>query len=179
MSESAAVAPQAAVKPASTDIRMVQRQTTDAAAIQMQPPPGMTFIPGGQVLVGTDPAQVTDLGQNDHTQMMDVLAETPRHPVTVDPYFIDTTEVTNLQWKVYLDATGRKPSATLAEIGWPEGAIPAGQQATDASLRARLAAALDCNRQLADENARLRRQLARAFGDQRSSRPRSGNDPTR
>ena len=57
------------------------------------------------------------------------------------------------------------------------GAIPAGQRATDASLRARLAAALDRNKHLADENARLRRQLARALGDQRSARPRSGNDP--
>jgi hypothetical protein len=56
------------------------------------------------------------------------------------------------------------------------GSIPAGQRATDASLRARLAAALDRNRQLADENARLRRQLACALGDQRSSRTRSGND---
>jgi hypothetical protein len=49
------------------------------------------------------------------------------------------------------------------------GAIPAGQRATDASLRARLTAALDRNKQLADENARLRRQLARALGDQRSA----------
>ena len=56
-------------------------------------------------------------------------------------------------------------------------AIPAGQRATDASLRARLTAALDRNKQLADENARLRRQLARALGDQRSARTRSGNDP--
>jgi Family of unknown function (DUF6262) len=55
-------------------------------------------------------------------------------------------------------------------------AIPAGQRATDASLRARLAAALDRNKQLADENARLHRQLARALGDQRSSRTRSDND---
>ena len=57
------------------------------------------------------------------------------------------------------------------------GAIPAGQRASDASLRARLAAALNRNKQLADENARLRRQLARALGDQRSARTRSGNDP--
>jgi hypothetical protein len=57
------------------------------------------------------------------------------------------------------------------------GRIPAGQRATDASLRARLTAALDRNKQLAEENARLRRQLARALGDQRSSRTRSGNDP--
>jgi hypothetical protein len=54
--------------------------------------------------------------------------------------------------------------------------IPAAQRATDASLRARLAAALDRNKQLADENARLRRQLARALGDQRSTPTRSGND---
>ena len=57
------------------------------------------------------------------------------------------------------------------------GAIPAGQRTTDASLRARLATALDRNKQLADENARLRRQLARALDDQRSARTRSGNDP--
>ena len=56
------------------------------------------------------------------------------------------------------------------------GAIPAGQRATDASLRARLTAALNRNKQLADDNARLRRQLARALGDQRP-RIRSGNDP--
>jgi hypothetical protein len=57
------------------------------------------------------------------------------------------------------------------------GAIPASQRATSASLRARLAAALDRNKQLADENARLRRQLARALGGQRSARTRSGNNP--
>jgi hypothetical protein len=57
------------------------------------------------------------------------------------------------------------------------GAIPAGQRTTEASLRARLTTALDRNKQLADENARLRRQLARALGDQRSARTRSGNDP--
>ncbi len=51
------------------------------------------------------------------------------------------------------------------------GAIPAGQRVSDASLRA--------SKQLADENARLRRQLARALGDQRSARTRSGNDPGR
>jgi hypothetical protein len=56
------------------------------------------------------------------------------------------------------------------------GAIPAGQRSTDASLRARLAAALDRNKHLAEENTRLRRQLARALGDQRFAGIRSGND---
>ena len=57
------------------------------------------------------------------------------------------------------------------------GGIPAAQRATDASLGARLAAALDRNKQLADDNARLRRQLAHALGGQRSARPRTGNNP--
>ena len=56
-------------------------------------------------------------------------------------------------------------------------AIPSGQRVTEASLRTRLTAALDRGKQLADENARLRRQLARALGDQRSARTRSGNNP--
>ena len=59
------------------------------------------------------------------------------------------------------------------------GGMPSAQRATDASLRARLATALERNKQLADENARLRRQLARALGDQRSAGMRSGNDPGR
>ena len=49
------------------------------------------------------------------------------------------------------------------------GGIPAAQRSTDASLRARLAAALDRNKQLAHENARLRRQLAHALGAARRS----------
>ncbi len=56
-------------------------------------------------------------------------------------------------------------------------AIPAGQRATDVSLRARLATALERNRLLAEENTRLRRQLARALGEQRSTRRQSGNNP--
>jgi len=53
----------------------------------------------------------------------------------------------------------------------------AAQRSTDASLRTRLAAALDRNKQLADDNARLRRQRAHALGGQRSTRTRTGNNP--
>ena len=71
----------------------------------------------------------------------------------------------------------RRLRQQTANAAGSAGGIPATQRASDASLGARLAAALDRNRQLADENARLRRQLARALGDQRSARVRSGNDP--
>jgi Family of unknown function (DUF6262) len=58
----------------------------------------------------------------------------------------------------------------------PAAAIPARQRATDASLRSRLTTVLERNRVLTEENARLRRQLARALGDQRSARPQPSND---
>jgi hypothetical protein len=47
--------------------------------------------------------------------------------------------------------------------------VPVRQRASDASLLARLQASLEKNRKLAEENQRLRRQLARALGDQRVS----------
>jgi formylglycine-generating enzyme required for sulfatase activity len=120
--------PTASLAQPGSDIRIVQRQTTDAEALQMQPPPGMVFVTGGQVLVGSDAVKVPEYGQNDITQMTEVLAETPRHAATVGQFFIDTTEVTNLQWKVFLEATGRKPSATLVSFNWPNGQIPEGQE---------------------------------------------------
>ena len=61
----------------------------------------------------------------------------------------------------------------------PGPTIPASQRASDPSLRSRLATALQRNRALAGENARLRRQLARTLGDQRSAQPQSGNDQPR
>ena len=59
----------------------------------------------------------------------------------------------------------------------PGTSVPASQRPTGASQRARLAAALQRNQALADENTRLRRQLARALGDQRTTRTRTGNNP--
>lgn len=46
-------------------------------------------------------------------------------------------------------------------------AVPAAQRTSDASLLRRLEAALERNRQLSEDNQRLRRQLAHALGDQR------------
>jgi len=63
----------------------------------------------------------------------------------------------------------RRLRETTAGAG-SAGAIPAGQRTTEASLRARLSAALERNKQLADENARLRRQLAHALGTAHRSR---------
>ena len=72
------------------------------------------------------------------------------------------------------DQIQRLRTSTSRAPGTP---VPIGQRSTDASLHTRLTAALQRNQALADENARLRRQLAHALGDQRSVRTRTGNNP--
>ena len=52
----------------------------------------------------------------------------------------------------------------------PQPAIPAPQRASTASLLRCLEQANQRNRQLAEDNQRLRRQLAHALGDQRATR---------
>ena len=81
---------------------------------------------------------------------------------------------------LYTQPDMRSQIQELRNAATPSGpALPARQRASDPSLRARLAVALERNHQLAGENARLRRQLARALGDQRSARLQSGNDQPR
>jgi iron(II)-dependent oxidoreductase len=111
---------------AASDIRKFHRSTTGGNLDEV--PPGMVLVPAGMVVVGTPQDQVESLGQRDVLHMTDILAETPRHTVDVGAFMIDVTEVTNLQWKVYLDATGRKPTTTLSEIDWPGGEIPVGRE---------------------------------------------------
>lgn len=52
----------------------------------------------------------------------------------------------------------------------PGAPIPSPQRASDASLRQRLELATSRNRELTDENERLRRQLAHALGQLRDTR---------
>ncbi len=54
---------------------------------------GMVLIPGGNFMMGGDNKQ----SYSD---------EFPKHPVQIDPFWIDATEVTNEQFKKFVDATG-------------------------------------------------------------------------
>jgi hypothetical protein len=68
------------------------------------------------------------------------------------------------------EATGRAPSPP----------VPARQRTSETSLHTRLDAALARNRALAEDNQRLRRQLAHALGEQRTpATGRTGNPPPR
>src|SRR5882672_408146 len=65
------------------------------------PPPVMVWIPGGEFTMGTD----SDLGQAD---------EKPAHRVRVDGFWMDETDVTNAQFRKFVEArkyvtTAEKP----------------------------------------------------------------------
>jgi len=61
----------------------------------------------------------------------------------------------------------------------PTPQVPTRQRASEASLLQRLETANERNRKLAEENRRLRDQLARALGDQRAARLSTQPDGTR
>ena len=65
------------------------RQTTAPA----NTPPGMVWVPGGQFSMGTD----------DPTAMPN---EHPAHPVRVDGFWMDAHDVTNAQFRRFVEATG-------------------------------------------------------------------------
>jgi formylglycine-generating enzyme required for sulfatase activity len=70
------------------------------------PPKGMVWIPSGTFMQGAVAQDKEAMGH-----------EKPQHPVSVDGFFMDVTEVTNAAFKAFVDATGY---VTVAErkIDW-------------------------------------------------------------
>jgi Family of unknown function (DUF6262) len=66
------------------------------------------------------------------------------------------------------DIRGQIQQLRSTTRGAPSSPVPATQRASDASLRHRLQAASERNRNLSEENRRLRRQLAEALGQLRT-----------
>ncbi len=93
-----------------------------------EPPPDMVYVSAGEVAIGIDTERARALAQEDTYNLTLFAAETPRRFVDLDAFFIDRTEVTNLQWKVYLEAASREPSDVLTEYSWPGGRIPQGME---------------------------------------------------
>lgn len=129
--QSAALSPPAQARAISSDVRFVVRQSSadlDAA------PPGMIHIPAGRVIMGTEESRVAELGSNNPQIMTLIAGELPRHEVEVESFHIDRTEVTNRQWKAFLDSTGREPGEELAQYYWIDGEIPDDQEDFPISL---------------------------------------------
>ncbi len=75
---------------------------------EVVPPPtapeGMVYIPGGEFQMGASNGNAN---------------ESPPHRVQVNPFFIDTTEVTNLEYLDFVVETGRNPPATWSQSDEP------------------------------------------------------------
>jgi formylglycine-generating enzyme required for sulfatase activity len=69
------------------------------------PPRGMVYAPGGTFIMGRDKG--TDV------------AERPAHQVKVEPFFIDIYEVTNEDYKKFVEATGHHAPATWSGKAYP------------------------------------------------------------
>ena len=63
------------------------------------PPPGMVWVPGGEFTMGSDAGPAT---------------ERPAHRVRVGGFWADETEVTNAQFRAFVDATGYVTTAEKA-----------------------------------------------------------------
>jgi formylglycine-generating enzyme required for sulfatase activity len=90
-------------------------------------PPGTAFVPGGRTKVGIEMKELEKLlGADVHSQSYagSLSAETPRHEVFVDSFWLGVTEVTNEQYAAYVRATGACPPEH-----WGEAAIRAGRDA--------------------------------------------------
>ena len=104
-------------------------------------------------------------------------AEKPATPVTFDA--VATAAGVSRSWlytQPDLRAEIERLRATSPRA--PGGPVPIRQRASDASLLRRLEAANTRSRQLDDENRRLRDQLARALGEQRSARSLEPGKPS-
>jgi formylglycine-generating enzyme required for sulfatase activity len=83
----------------------------------------MVLIPAGEFLMGTD---LQDK-ENTHQQIGSVkplyLDQQPQHKVQLDAYYIDQYEVTNREYKNFIEAT----QFTYLPSNWLEGEIPEGE----------------------------------------------------
>ena len=76
-------------------------------------PPGTKAVEGSNgVKVGTTPKKVQeilDMSPAHRARMRIFDGETPEHRVKIAPFFMGTYEVTNEQYKAFVDATNRRP----------------------------------------------------------------------
>ena len=101
------------VAETSEKITLPKVSIEDTTVIEHKPagikaPEGMVWVPGGIIVQGAVPQ---DKGAMGH--------EKPAHKVAVDGFFMDITEVTNAEFKKFVDETGYKTVAER-EIDWEE-----------------------------------------------------------
>jgi RNA polymerase sigma factor (sigma-70 family) len=82
------------------------------------PPFNMVRVPAGKVRMGMSVEEAMELADGEIGVLNSLLRSVPEHEVSVDEFFCDRYEVTNAQWKAYLDHTGQEPSEDLVKYAW-------------------------------------------------------------
>jgi serine/threonine-protein kinase len=109
--ESSASSPQkaAVAQPSVQPTPAITPQTAPSpqSNASLAPPPGMVYVSGGTF----------QMGRNDGEDW-----ERPAHMVTVAPFFMDLTEVTNEQYQEFVNQTDHRPPPYWKDGRYPEGA---------------------------------------------------------
>ena len=90
------------------ELAKVDTNVIKAKPQNVETPNGMVWVPGGIITQGAVPQDQAAMGH-----------EKPAHKVAVDGFFMDVNEVTNAQFKKFVDETGYKTVAERA-IDWEE-----------------------------------------------------------
>ncbi len=86
------------------------------------PPKGMVHVPPGEFIMGANPDQLAQIADKVGGMVKYIENATPRRKVNLPGYYIDKYEVTNDDYKKFVEATKH----TLPEH-WEGGNIPAGK----------------------------------------------------
>ncbi len=102
-------------KPVPEPVKTNPTDPTDPTGTTPPPAPvapaDMIAIPGGEYMIGRNDGDLLDK------------YEKPQHPVTLQAFYIDKTEVTNAEYKKFVDATGHAPATS-----WVNGQIKPGTE---------------------------------------------------
>lgn len=85
---------------------------------------GMIYIPAGEFILGSDALDTEGLGKEFGSRTGSFFVDSaPPRKVSIDGFYIDLYEVTNTQYKSFVDATGYR-----APLKWEGGTYPEGKQ---------------------------------------------------
>ncbi|HWP49347.1 MAG TPA: SUMF1/EgtB/PvdO family nonheme iron enzyme [Candidatus Limnocylindrales bacterium] len=76
---------------------------------KVRTPEDMVFIPAGEATLGSSEGEINKIAQRQGVDPSELADEKPQRQVFLKGFFMDKYEVTNAQYKKFVDATGHKP----------------------------------------------------------------------
>ncbi|HLB94844.1 MAG TPA: SUMF1/EgtB/PvdO family nonheme iron enzyme, partial [Nitrospiria bacterium] len=84
-------------------------------------PEGMVTVPGGEFMMGTDEMDTEDKATEYGITKPWFMDEHPAHRVNLPTFYIDRHEVTNAQFRPFVQQTGRRPPPDWEGGHYPKG----------------------------------------------------------